>query len=130
MNKTALIFAAITILIVGAGVFFLGSGSTVNDNSLPSSTTPSQHQYFWSKTCPHCANVAEFMDTWEGKDVFEMEKFEINESTENTLLFLDRGTNICKIPRSTLGVPLLVTPEGKCFSGDTPIIDYLKSLEL
>ena len=127
MLKTRLIFGIITLVIVAGGVFLL----TQNDNNQQKNvniTLPSQHQYFWSETCPHCTNVAEFMDTWEGKDVFEMEKFEVNESEENIMLFMERGTRICKKPTNQLGVPLLVTPEGECYSGDIPIIEYLKKL--
>lgn len=125
--KSIALTVGVTILILLGGVYLLTRNNEGESNS--TDILPSYHQYFWSKTCPHCTNVAEFINTWEGKDVFEMEKIEVNESRENSLIFLDRGTKICKIPRSTLGVPLLVTPEGKCFTGDTLIIEYLKSLE-
>ena len=127
MSKTVLTFGVITILILIAGVFLL----TRNDSttSTPGETTlPESHQYFWSKTCPHCTKVNEFMQTWKGKDEFEMEKIDVNESKENTVLFLDKGTKICKKPASKLGVPLLITPEGRCLSGDVSIIEYLKGV--
>lgn len=90
---------------------------------------PATYEYYWSQTCPHCANVAKFMDSWEGRDKIQMEKFEVNESRDNAVKFYERGT-LCNISKNELGVPLLVTPEGKCFMGDTPVIDYLSSLDL
>lgn len=126
--KSTVLTVIVTLLILFGGVFLLTRNSEGETN--PTNALPAYHQYFWSETCPHCTNVVEFMDTWESKDIFEMEKFEVNESTENSLHFINLGTKVCKKPRNQLGVPLLVTPEGKCLSGDTPIIDYLKSLEL
>lgn len=126
MTKTTIAFAVFTILIFIGGVTLL----TRNNQYSQTPSLPENVEYFWSETCPHCKKVADFIETWEGKDAFEMEKVEINDTNENTMLFLQRGTQVCKIPRNQLGVPLLITPEGKCFLGDAPIIDYLKSLEL
>lgn len=91
---------------------------------------PPSYEYFWSVSCPHCANVQEFVDGWVGKDKIQIDKFEVNESFENKKKFLDRGT-FCQIPRNELGVPLLVTPESPpCLFGDEPIIEYLKNLDI
>jgi glutaredoxin-related protein len=128
MLKTGLTFGIITLVIIAGGVFLLSRDN--QEQNLTNETLPDYHQYFWSQTCPHCDNVNDFIETWEGKGVFEMEKIEINNSNENIMLFLQRGTQVCRIPRNQLGVPLLVTPNGKCLSGDVPIIDYLKSFEL
>jgi glutaredoxin-related protein len=127
MKKVSLIVGAITIAIIIGGVLLLGGNSDTQEVVDENIT---YHQYFWSETCPKCKNVADFVDTWEAKDVFEMEKIEINESRENTVRFLTQGTKVCNLPRNRLGVPLLVTPDGECFFGDTPIIDYLKNIEL
>ena len=95
---------------------------------------PQNYEYYWSETCPHCTNVEEFLEGWE-KDLpaqagkIQMDKFEVNESVKNAQKFIARGT-YCKIPRSKLGVPLLITPEGKCLTGDTSIIEYFKGLVL
>ncbi len=124
MTKSSLFFLTATFTIIILGTFFLSKkGNQSNTN-----VSPTSYEYFWSDTCPHCSNVAKFIETWEKKDTFKMEKIEINKSSENTQLFLERGTQICKISRNKLGVPLLVTPEGKCFFGDQPIIEFLKSI--
>ena len=118
------IFIIATILILSGGVFFFSKNQSVDGGSLPA---PTSYEYYWSKTCPHCAKVQEFMDTWEGRDKIQMEKYEINESKENQQRFLQRGKD-CKIPRSQMGVPLLLTPKGVCLSGDEPIIQHFKDL--
>ena len=84
--------------------------------------------YFWSKTCPHCTNVSEFIDSWSGKDKTVLTKIEINESDQNRDTFL-KTSQSCDIPDDQKSaVPLLVTPEDKCILGDNPIIDYLKTI--
>ena len=36
----------------------------------------------------------------------------------------------CNIIRTEMGVPLLVKPNGTCLTGDQPIIEHYKSLNL
>lgn len=67
------------------------------------------------------------MDTWEGKDKILLDKKEVSDPA-NAALFEKKATE-CNIPPAEMGVPLLVTPQGKCYSGDQPIIDYFKSLK-
>ncbi len=62
------------------------------------------------------------------KDVIKIDKFEVSESTANAGKLIQRG-NQCKLAKEEIGgVPLLYTPDGKCLTGDTPIIDFYKSL--
>lgn len=127
MKKLFVGVGILTVLIIFGGVFLLSGKDTNGQNT---TSLPSHDIYFWSQTCPHCANVAEFMDSWDGKDKLELEKIEINESRQNTQLFIQTGTKICNIAQNQLGFPLLVTPDGVCYNGDEQIIDYLKSLNL
>lgn len=100
------------------------------DNSLATSSfsLPTSYEYFWGEGCPHCANVEEFLETWEKKDEIKIEKKEVNGNEENSNLLVQRAT-YCKISTYSIGIPFLFTPDGKCISGDTPIIEFLKSLE-
>lgn len=129
MKKFPLFIILATLTIIIGGVFLStrsqNSSATISDFSLPAST----HVYFWSETCPHCSNVAEFIDGWDKKDIFELEKIEINDSDENSKKFLDAG-KFCGIARNNLGVPLLITTKGECLVGDVPIIDYLENVEI
>lgn len=124
MNKFGIIAVFITLLILGGGAYF-----ATKDNSKPTSTPePNTYEYFWGDGCPHCKIVAEFMDTWAGKDKIKINKLEVWNNTKNAALMTERA-KACNIVRSEMGVPLLVTPDGKCLTGDQPIIELFKSLK-
>jgi glutaredoxin len=121
MNKFALVVIIATVAIFGLGVYFF-SAKQYKQEILNS------YEYYWSSTCPHCKNVADFMESWDKKDSIVIEKMEVNQSAPNAQKLIQRG-NLCKLSPNEVGtVPLLVTPEGKCYLGDAPIIDFLKSL--
>lgn len=122
MKKFLLITVAATILIIVGGILIFSKGPKTNPQPLPSNL-----EYFWGDGCPHCKNVEDFMNTWNKKESVKIDKFEVWNSPENAAILKARY-EYCKIPVSEMGVPLLFTPEGKCYSGDTPIIDYLKTL--
>lgn len=121
MKKLGLLIGVLSAVIVIGGAFLLSRSS--------SPTLPSSYEYFWGDGCPHCAVVEEFLSGWDKKDKVSLDKKEVWKNPANARLLAQRASS-CKIPRSELGVPLLVTPEGKCIGGDTPIIDFLKNLEL
>lgn len=124
MNKFPIIAGIITLLIIVAGVFLL-SGKESSDTSL---SLPSNLEYFWLESCPHCKNVQDFINTWEKKDQITIDKLEVQTNRQNGQRLLSVG-KYCKIDSQSLGsVPLLFTSEGKCFLGDEPIINYLKTL--
>ena len=126
-NKIFLIVSGVlTFAILIGGVLLLSKKDETTKAILP---PPTIYEYYWSKTCPHCAKVNEFMSTWEGKDKIEITKYEVNETKENASRFVDRGT-YCHYPRQELGVPFLVTPGGLCLAGDEPIINHFRSLNL
>ena len=114
----------LTILAIIGGGFFFSKKEEPKVLSLPSS-----YEYFWGDGCPHCAVVEEFLNSWEGKDKVAIDKKETWSNRENANLLNER-VKYCNIRPSEVGVPFLFTPEGKCITGDTPIIDYFKSLEL
>ena len=120
MKKTPFfLFLAALIILIGGAIFF---SKRAPSPTLPSPTT---YEYFFSPTCPHCTNVTQFLDSWDKKDTFQIQKYDVT-GTENSDLFLARG-KACEIRPSELGVPFMITPGGECLMGDTPIIDYLKN---
>lgn len=121
MKKFAVIVGAITLLLI-VGRAFLFSNSQDSSFQLPTS-----YEYFWGDGCPHCANVEEFFDAWEKKDQININKLEVWSSAANANLMRQRA-KYCSLDTSKLGVPFLFTPEGKCLTGDTEIIDFFKSL--
>jgi len=123
----------ISVLILFGGVFVFtkkdsGAGApevlSQEDYRAPELTS---HEYYYRDDCPHCANVAEFMDGWEDKDKLELKKSEITQDFEGHRTMLARA-EACGIPLQQTGVPFLVTPEGECILGDAPIIDYFSSM--
>jgi glutaredoxin len=122
MKKFSVAIGFITLLIIVGGVYFLSKSNPPKNYPLPQNL-----EYFWGNGCPHCANVEQFLNTWDKKDKIKIDKKEVWQNATNATEMQARY-EYCKIPATEMRVPLLFTPEGKCFSGDTPIIDYLKSL--
>lgn len=123
MNKFPIIIGIITLLIVIVGVFLFSKKETTQALTLPTNL-----EYFWLEGCPHCKNVQDFIDSWEKKDQIKIEKLESQTNRQNGQRLLSVG-KYCNLETQSLGsVPLLFTPEGKCFLGDEPIISYLKTL--
>jgi len=126
-NKIFIIISALlTFVILIGGVFLLSRKSVQDTPTLPE---PISYEYYWSETCPHCANVNDFMNSWNGTDKIKIDKYEVDTSAINRQRLLARGT-YCNYPQQEIGVPFLVTPDGLCFSGDQPIINYFKNLNL
>ena len=121
MNKLGIIFIAVIVLLLGGGAYLF---------SRPTGAPPlSGYEYYWGDGCPHCKIVQEFFDGWSGKDKIKITKYEVWNNTKNAAQMNIRA-KACNIQRAEMGVPLLVTPEGKCLAGDQPIIDHFKNLNL
>ena len=86
------------------------------------------HELYWGEGCPHCKNVDEFLSTWEKKDEVKIEKFEVQQNQTNSANMTKRAKSCGIDTTKGLGVPFLLTSDSKCLTGDTPIIDYFKSL--
>lgn len=125
MDKNILVMIAFILVLLGGGAYL-----ATKDNSKPLPTPePNTYQYFWGNGCPHCVNVAAFMDTWSGKDKIKINKLEVWNSVDNAKIMAERA-KVCGIKQSELAVPLLITLDGKCLMGDTPIIEHFKKLDL
>lgn len=121
MNKSLIAIIAFTILLLGGGAYIFSKPTVVSEIS--------GYEYYWGDGCPHCKIVADFMDTWTGKDKIKITKLEVWNNTKNAAQMNERA-KACNIPRTGMGVPFMVTPEGKCLTGDQPIIELFKSLNL
>jgi len=114
------------IIILTAGLFFISKSSNSSNNQ-PLTQSPDTMLYFWSETCPHCKNVADFLSTWPNTNKLKLDKREVSKNQANGLLLTQKAA-ACGLPSDSVGVPLLVTLDNKCLTGDTPVIDYFKSL--
>ncbi len=123
MKRFGLIVAIVTLAIFVGGIYLFSKGGKAQ-------TVPpvSGYEYYWGNGCPHCENVDEFFASWEGKDKLSIDKREVWYNKTNAA-FLASRAQACGIARSDIAVPLLVTPEGKCLSGDVDIINLFKEMK-
>jgi len=124
MKKFPSVIGLVTVLIILSGVWFLTKNSVSPAKLYP---LPPNLEYFWGQGCPHCANVESFLETWNKKEQVKIDKKEVRQNAANAAEMQARY-EFCQIPPNQMGVPLLFTPQGKCYTGDSPIINYLKSL--
>jgi glutaredoxin len=122
MKKFLIIVGLVTVVIIAGGIKLFSKPEA------PLSP-PTSYELYTGEGCPHCEIVKDFLSTWEGKDKVKIEEKEVWYNKENASL-LQRRAIACGINPNNMGVPFMVTPEGKCLDGDQPIIDHLKSLDL
>lgn len=115
-----------TILIIFGGILLTSNSQPPKPSPLPS---PASYEYYWGEGCPHCANVEAFLESWDKKDKVAIDKKEVFKNQGNAAKMLSRA-KACNLDTTSLAVPMLVTLDGKCLVGDTPIIDYFKGLSL
>jgi glutaredoxin len=121
-NKFLLLTLLGTFIIIVFGVVVLSKSSS------PPLPLPVSYEYFWGEGCPHCANVDDFLETWDKKDQIQVEKKEVYQNKENANYLAQRAA-YCKLNTNNIGIPFLFTPEGECLTGDEPIIEFFKSLK-
>ena len=127
MKRFPLLVGFVSILIIIGGVLIFSNNSTDNPETT-SPPLPDSYEYYWGEGCPHCANVEEFLSTWENRDKVQIDKKEVYNNQDNIGLFKSRA-EFCKLPNNQVGVPFLFTPEGECVVGDTPIINLFKQIK-
>jgi hypothetical protein len=121
MNKNIIVIIAVTVILIVGGAYLLTRPASKPNN-------PTGYELFWGEGCTHCQNVETFLTSWDKKDQIQISKLEVFNNKANGNKLIEWGQT-CNLPKEQLGsVPLLVTPDGKCYSGDTPIIDFLKSI--
>lgn len=120
MKKFLIIVTVATVLLIAGGIKLLSKPE------VPLSA-PTSYELYVGEGCPHCKIVEDFLSTWEGKDKVKIDQIEVWYNKENASI-LQRRAKACGVNPSNMGVPFMVTPEGKCLDGDQPIIDYFKGL--
>ena len=125
MKNFPVVAVGLTLLVLLGGIFLFSGKKEVSPEPAPVATSL---EYFWGDGCPHCAIVEEFFSTWEGKDKVEIKKLEVWYNKTNALLYNQRA-DACQIPKDQRGVPLLYTLDGKCLTGDEPIINFFSEMK-
>lgn len=120
-----LVTVLIILLLVGAGGFLIVKGE--KGKVLPAAEgSEKQAIIFVGETCGHCQNLKK----WLAENKRTAEKFnfvfkEVNGEPENGQLLMDKAKECNYDSAAGIGVPFLFD-DGKCFAGDTPIIEYIK----
>lgn len=127
MKRFPLLVGLVSILIIIGGALIFSNDSTNNSDTTPPSL-PDSYEYYWGEGCPHCANVEDFLNTWENRDKVQIDKKEVYKDQDNIALFKSR-VEYCGLPNNQVGVPFLFTPEGECVVGDTPIINLFEQIQ-
>lgn len=84
---------------------------------------------YWGEGCPHCENVKKYVADNNVSSKVKIDFREIKNNPQNQSQMLGDLQNCPEIDTSKgVGVPLAFIPtDKKCFGGDVPIIDWLKS---
>lgn len=80
--------------------------------------------FFYGNTCPHCADVEEWIEENKIEEKIEIVKKEVYDNRANSLE-LTKTAEDCGLPTDSIGVPFLYTLEGKCLIGTPDIVGYL-----
>ncbi len=116
-----LIISLVLLLIIVGGENKKTLQNNQSDNNFISKTPI----FFYGNTCPYCKNVEQWIKENKIEEKINLTKKEIYNNKDNALEF-EKAAKSCGLITSTIGVPFLYTPEGRCFMGSYDVINYLK----
>ncbi|MFH8080872.1 MAG: hypothetical protein QXO84_03275 [Candidatus Aenigmatarchaeota archaeon] len=115
-QKIVAIFLLITFITISAlYVIYLNKKQKSTDDGI---------LFFYSTTCPHCKNVEDFIQENNLESKIKIIKKEVNYNQKN-FLELTQYAKSCGV--NYIGVPF-VYYKGKCYVGETEIINLLKNV--
>lgn len=119
----------IIIIILAAAIFFVfqsGFLSSVSSGPVTATPLPSGIVEFYGQGCPHCADVDAFVKANNINQKVKFTQLEVWYNKSNASL-LGQVVQKCGINASTVGVPFLYDGNGKCFIGETDVINFYKN---
>ncbi len=123
-NKKTLTFSLLLIIVIILGLIVWGSkNKKINSSPQVKIAQSNIPIFFYGNTCPHCADVEEWMKESNVEEKVKIVKKEIYDNQENAKE-LTRIAEKCGLPTDSIGVPFLFA-EGKCLIGTPDIISYL-----
>jgi len=105
----------LVIVVVAGGIIY----SRINQ----SSEADNRVILFYRDSCPHCANVEEFVKANNIEEKYPFERLSVDNPV-NAQLFMKK-IKYCEIPSELAGVPLL-WDRSKCRLGDADIINFFE----
>lgn len=98
------------------GTLFLVYQFTSNDSAIPVVTfKKNSFIYFYGNTCPHCAELNQWLSKNQIDKKLKFEKKEVYQNQTNANL-LQKAAIACGLNTNSIGVPF-VYYEGRCFVG-------------
>lgn len=103
------------------------SGETITSSYNQVEDNKKNIVFYYSVTCPHCADVEDWMKENGVEEKIKIEKKEVYNNKANAFE-LTKIAAKCGLDTDSIGVPFLYTPDGRCLIGTPNIIDYLSEV--
>ena len=127
MNATKKLAAA-SLFLIAASIFTIGELAKERKTYVPvNDGQDTALVLYYGDGCSHCKIVEDYITQNNLQAKLSLSEKEVwkNKSNQNELI---EKAKICKLDLSNLGVPMLWDAKGsKCYEGDQPIIDFLKT---
>jgi len=81
--------------------------------------------FYYSDTCPHCANVEKYISEKKVEEKIKFVKKEVSKDQRNATEMAKRAAD-CGLDQQTLGVPFLFDGQ-KCYEGEDDVINFFSS---
>ena len=124
-----LIGGAVLIGLVFGGAYFWymqNPGDEQKQDGAPAEVTmDSDITYYYGEECPHCKDVAVFLEENKIAERVSFEKKEVWHNRSNAAE-MDGKAGICGLDKKSVGVPFLFA-EGKCYIGTPEVEGYFKA---
>lgn len=122
----------ITVLVIVAilvGLYKITSKNPKAETNNGVSADSADLVIYWGEGCPHCENVKEYIATTSADSKLKIRWKEVYNDKDNQTEMMATVKKCPEIDISQgVGVPLAYsTKEQKCFQGDTPIIDWIRT---
>lgn len=123
-NKNTYLIIAAAIVI--SGVIFLGGVQQSDPGSVEKNPLPTDIiTYYYGETCPHCIEVAKFLDENKIAEKVEFSKKEVWKNAGNSAEMQQRISE-CGLDEDEVGVPFLYA-RGECLIGVPDVTEFFKN---
>jgi len=129
-DKKTYIAGAVALLIVGLIVFWglkqpeKANAPTVSQEEIGQQNQSADIIYYYGAECPHCKDVAKFLEDNKIAEKVNFSKKEVWHNTDNAAEMQKKGEE-CNLQKQGMGVPFLYA-RGKCFIGTPEVEAFFK----